>query len=221
MPVYDFVNDAEEMDLDPLEPLFEPSEPEKPYPLTALPEIISQAVEEYRAYGQQPLALIASSANAAASLACQGLADVERDPRLVGPISLNFAMVAVSGERKTAADHQFIRGARKWEADQREALAADAGRARATIASWAAEREGLLNKMKSAAGRKATGEAADMQVFKDRLTGLEQNKPTDLILPKLFYEDANAETLAVCFAEDIRHPACGRTRAGSSSARTA
>jgi hypothetical protein len=40
-----------------------------------------------------------------------------------------------------------------------------------------------------------------MQAFKDRLTGLEQNKPADVILPKLFYEDVNAETLAVSFAD--------------------
>jgi len=89
------------------EPLIEPHDEEKPYPLDALPDVISAAVTEYRAYGQQPLSLIASSALAAASLSSQGLADVARDPRLVGPISLNFCIVAGSGERKTSADRHF------------------------------------------------------------------------------------------------------------------
>jgi len=89
------------------EPLIEPHDEEKPYPLDALPDVISAAVTEYRAYGQQPLSLIASSALAAVSLSSQGLADVARDPRLVGPISLNFCIVAGSGERKTSADRHF------------------------------------------------------------------------------------------------------------------
>src|SRR5258708_4707133 len=96
------------------EPLFEPSEAERPYPLDPLPPIIARAVEEYRVYGQQPLSLIASSALASASLVTQGLADVARDRRLVSPISLYFTAVAVSGERKTSADRQFRRPIHTW-----------------------------------------------------------------------------------------------------------
>jgi uncharacterized protein DUF3987 len=192
---------AEEVNWPEPEPLFEPNEAEKPYPLDALPRIMSEAVREYRAYGQQPLALIASSANAAASLASQGLVDVERDRRLVGPISLNFGVVGVSGERKTTADRQFTRGAREWQAEQREALIADAGKAKAAIGAWEAEREGLLAKIKAGAGKKAVGEEADIRALRERLEGLEQNKPAGVIMPKLFYEDVNAETLAVTFSE--------------------
>src|SRR6516164_9445258 len=61
------------------EPLIEPHEKEQPYPLDALPSVISSAVTEYRDYGQQPLSLIASSGLAGASLASQGLIDVARD----------------------------------------------------------------------------------------------------------------------------------------------
>jgi hypothetical protein len=183
------------------EPLIEPREEERPYPLDALPKLISAAVTEYRAYGQQPLSLIASSAVSAASLASQGLADVARDSRLIGPISLNFSSVAASGERKTSADRHFTGEIRKWQADKRESLAGEDGKARAEIAAWEAERDGLLAKIKGASGKKADGDKADIEAMKNDLAKLEQNKPAGIIMPMLFYEDVNAETLAVTLAE--------------------
>jgi hypothetical protein len=182
------------------EPLFEPQEVERAYPLDALPSLISAAIEEYRTYGQQPLSLLASSAMATVSLASQGLADVARDSYLVGPISLNFVAVAISGERKTSGDRHFNRPVREWQDKQRESLAAEAGQARAAIKSWEAQCEGLLSKIKAASGKKATGDQADIASLQKSLTDLEQNRPADVILPTLFYEDINAETLAVNFA---------------------
>jgi len=183
------------------EPVIEPEKAERPYPLDALPRIISAAAEEYRAYGQQPLSMIASSALAATSLASQGLADVARDARLVGPISLNFGIVAVSGERKTSADRHFTRALREWQTAKKESVAAEEGKARAARLIWEAEREGLLGKIKNASGKKADGNKADIEAMKTKLSELEQNKPISVITPYLFYEDVNAETLAVTFAE--------------------
>lgn len=108
-----------------------PDEPESldvatamaPYPLDALPGIVSAAVTEYLAYGQQPPALVASSALAAVALSAQGLANVARDPQLIGPLSLNFLIVAQSGERKSAADKVFTAALAQWEREQRDALA--------------------------------------------------------------------------------------------------
>ena len=71
-----------------------------PYPTQALPSILQNTVTEYQQYGQQPTALIACSALANISLACQSLANVARDDYLLSPISLYFCMAAFSGERK-------------------------------------------------------------------------------------------------------------------------
>lgn len=70
----------------------------------------------YQQYGQQPLPLIACSALANISLACQSLANVARDNYLVSPVSLYFLLASGSGTRKTAADSVFSKAARKWEA---------------------------------------------------------------------------------------------------------
>lgn len=188
-------------------PIYEPHEQEKEYPLNALPKIISEAVAEYRTYGQQPISLTASSAIAAASLATQGLADVARDPQLVGPISLNFDIIAVSGERKTSADRHFNRAIREWQVAQSERMKPDEDKAKAAMAAWEAEHEGLLAKIRAVSGRskkvvgeKTVGEEADIQALKDSLAKLAETRPNGVIVPKLFYEDVNAETLAVLLA---------------------
>jgi len=155
------------------EPLFEPVEAEESYPLDALPTILSDAITEYRRYGQQPLSMVASSAIAAASLASQGLADVARNPHLVSPISLNFGIVAISGERKTSADRHFTRRIREWQNEKREALTADAGNARAALAAWEAQREGLLTKIKHASGKNRVGDQADIEAMMASLAELE------------------------------------------------
>ena len=67
------------------------------YPIEALPNIVRDAVITYQQYGQQPLSLIACSALANISLACQTLANVARDSLLISPVSLYFIVVANSG----------------------------------------------------------------------------------------------------------------------------
>lgn len=86
-----------------------------PFPIDALPPTIRAAVEEAILVVEAPPALIASSALAAASLACQTQFDVERDTGLDGPISLYFITIAESGERKTTVDKLFFRAAREFE----------------------------------------------------------------------------------------------------------
>jgi hypothetical protein len=90
-----------------------------------LPAAIGKGVREYQAYGQQPAALVASSALAVVSLAAQGLADVARDERLRGPLSLNFLIIARSGERKTAADRALAAMLTDWERERADALRED------------------------------------------------------------------------------------------------
>jgi len=192
---------AEEVNWPDPEPLFEPAEAARPYPLEALPPIMVDAISEYRAYGQQPLPLVACSALATLSLAAQGLADVARDRHLTGPISLDVAVIAGSGERKTSADRAFNRPIREWMRNRREALQPAIDKARAELLAWEAERDGLLSKIKRAAGGKGKDAGADLGHCKQRLAELEAIPPPQPILPSLFYEDTNAARLAVDLAE--------------------
>jgi hypothetical protein len=192
---------AEEVNWPDPEPLFEPAEAERPYPVQALPCIMAAAIEEYRAYGQQPSSLVACSALSTASLAAQGLVDIARDQHLAGPVSLHVVGIALSGERKTSADRAFNRPIREWERNQREALQPAVDKARAELLAWQAERNGLLSHVKRTASGKGEDAEADLRRCKQRLTELESIPPRQPILPSLFYEDTNAARLAVDLAE--------------------
>lgn len=75
------------------------------YPIYSLPGAIRDMVLTVQTQTQAPHSLVACSALAAAATVCQGIADVQI-PTLqkTKPLSLNFLIVADSGERKTATD---------------------------------------------------------------------------------------------------------------------
>lgn len=163
----------------------------EPYPLDALPDGIRGAVAEYQSYGQQPVALVASSAMAVVSLAAQGLADVSRDSQLRGPLSLNFLILAQSGERKTAADRALGLPLSAWESDRALAMRDDIAQSRGAHASWQAVGEGIKNAIKTAAKNKPE----QVAVLRQRLQDHELDEPTVLVAPRLRYEDVNPQSL--------------------------
>jgi hypothetical protein len=179
---------------DPI-PLMSPAESPKAYPVDALPTIIRNAVLSYQNYGQQPLAMVATSALASLSLCAQGLANVARDNHLIGPISLNIISVASSGERKTSCDRRMAQAPRKWQQERREAMAGEVQTAHAMVEAHKAEREGFLAKIKLAAGC-GIEKQADIAGLKVRLQALEENPPREAMLPSLFHEDVTPEALA-------------------------
>jgi hypothetical protein len=182
------------------EPLVAPTEAATPYPVDALSPVMCAAVEGYQAYGQQPMALVANAALASASLASQGLVNVRRDQNLVGPISLNLMVIAESGERKTAADERMTRAVRQWEEAKREQLADDVNASRAKREAWKAERDGVMNKIKSASGG-GVEKQQDVEDLKNRLIELEKSPPAMIYAPRLFTEDNTPEAMAKGLSE--------------------
>lgn len=182
------------------EPLAAPADEEQPYPLHALPPIIGNAVAEYQQYGQQPTSMIAGSALSAASVAVQGLVDVARDDRLIGPVAIYTAVIAISGERKTSCDGVMRKPLREWMIEQREKRATESAEAHAKVAAWEAAHDGLLGKIRKHSGNGA-GAQADIEKLKTELKELHKNKPEEAILPTLFYEDVNPESLVLGLAD--------------------
>jgi putative DNA primase/helicase len=166
------------------------------YPLDALPGAVGAAVREYQGYGQQPVALVACSALAVVSLAAQGLADVARDERLTGPLSLNFLVIGQSGERKTAADKALGATLGEWESERADTLRDEIKRSRAALDAWAAEQEGIQAAIKSAVRNKPDETAK----LRQRLMEHVLQKPAELIAPRLRYEDVNPQSLAFMLA---------------------
>ena len=170
--------------------------PDLPYPVDALPSVVKKAVSVYQQYGQQPLPLIACSALANISLACQSLANVARDNYLISPISLYFLLASGSGTRKTAADTVFSGAIRKWEAAIRKKREPEVLAALTQHQVWQMERDSLFGQIKRATN---TGENADHA--KELLDELIHQEPEIPLQPTLYFEDATQEALAIHLAQ--------------------
>lgn len=162
-----------------------------PYPVDALPGVIQNAVSAYQKYGQQPLPLIACSALANVSLACQTLANVARDKLLVSPVSLYFLVCSGSGERKSAADHAFGESVRQWQLDIREKLSPAVKAAETLHRAWSVEKEALLSQIRS---QKRLHQ--DTGMLQALLLDHMVDEPPIPLMPVLFFEDATQEALA-------------------------
>jgi putative DNA primase/helicase len=165
--------------------------PPEPYPLAALPPLVLNAVEEVVGFVQCPTAMAATSALSIASLAVQGLVDVERAPGLKGPTSIFVVGIASSGERKTTCDRLFGEPARKYE--MTEAIKAEPLIAmfKADHDTWDARRRGQLSKIEKLAkeGKPTTEE-------RDALRGLQISEPKAPKVPRLTYVDSTTEAMA-------------------------
>ncbi len=75
--------------------------PEKPYPIYALPLLMRNAIIETQKNTQAPLAMVATSALTAISIACQNQTDVCSPGNLLGPVNIYTMVLADSGEKKT------------------------------------------------------------------------------------------------------------------------
>lgn len=182
-------------------PLFAEHERPAPYPLDALPATIRAAVESYQHFGQQPVEMVACSALSAASLACQGLADVDRDGNLTGPCSLSFMIVAGSGERKTAADKRMRREITAWQEDKRREQAPAIQAAERRLAIWQTRKDGILQKIKRLSGSTKAEDHDECRTLESALLLLDDDRPKVPPLVKLFHEDTSPERLAVNLAD--------------------
>jgi putative DNA primase/helicase len=177
------------------QPLAAKIEPE-PYPLDALPPLIRAAVEEVAGFVKAPAALVASSALAALSLACQAHIDAKRADKLHGPVGLFLLTIADSGERKSTCDGFFAKPIRDYEEAQAEAAEPALKDHKAAIEAWEAKRGGVKEKIRNLA--KDNKPTAGMESV---LRDLEYHKPEPPRIPRLLYADATPEALAYGLAK--------------------
>lgn len=170
-------------------------EPE-PYPLDALPQSVRAAVEEVAGFVKAPIPMVASSALAALSLACQAHIDVKRLEKLHGPVGLFILVIADSGERKSTCDGFFSKSIIEYEDAQAEVAKPQLKEHRAAIEAWEAKRGGIKEKIRQLA--KENKPTAGME---SALCDLENDKPEPTRVPRLLYADATPEALAYGLAK--------------------
>lgn len=183
------------------QPLIAKIEPE-PYPLDALPDTLRAALEEVAGFVKAPIPLVASSALAALSLACQAHIDAKRAEKLHGPVGLFLLTIADSGERKSTCDGFFTSAIRQYQEEQAEAMKSAIQEYQAEFAAWEAERDGILSAVKEAGkkGKPTSKLRAD-------LAQLQQDKPKLPRVPRLILGDETPESLAWSLA--MQWPSAG------------
>lgn len=161
----------------------------EPYPLDALPDAIRHAVEEVQGFTKAPVALVASSALAALSLAIQAHVDVARADKLSGPTGVFLLAIADSGERKSTNDGIFTNPIRDYEAKQAELAQPKMKEHRAVMQSWEAKRNGIKDKIRLLAkqGKSTNAQAAELLNLGD--------VPAEPRVPRLIYGDVTPESL--------------------------
>lgn len=167
------------------EPLRRPVPPPEPYPLAELGPILGPAAQSLRRVIQAPDAVCGASVLAAASLAVQALADVEREPGQTYPLSLWMLTVAASGERKSAVDVEAMRAANDYEKEQAKAHEADMHAHAAAMAEWEAR----------CTAAKADAKKAKGAGLADALRAIGPAPPAPLV-PRVIVGDFTAEGLA-------------------------
>lgn len=163
----------------------------QPYPLDALPTIAREAVEEVVGFVKAPVALAASSALSALSVAVQGLYDVERAPGLKGPCSLFMLSIAESGERKTTCDGFFKQALETHQREEAERLKPMVDACRADLDVWEAKKAGLKEAVKSAV---KSGQST--RELETEMRNLEADKPHPVRVPTLVRGDDTPENLS-------------------------
>ncbi|KTC93375.1 YfjI family protein [Legionella cincinnatiensis] len=163
---------------------------EKPYPHEALPDTVRAAVEEVQRFVKAPMALVASSALSAISLAIQTYIDVKRDEKLCGPTGLFFMTIADSGERKSTCDGFFMQSIYDYEKRQRDAAKSSIKSYEVSMAIWQSKFDGIKAEIKKLAKKSESTENMESALFE-----LEHIKPKHPKVPRLVYSDATPEAL--------------------------
>lgn len=171
------------------EPIFKPIESET-YPFDALPETILNAVGEVRNFTKAPIALIATSAISALSLAAQAQINVKRDNNLTGPVSLFSLTIADSGERKSTVDAYLTKEIRNYDVEQSQKYLLLEIEYKNNMKVWESKEKGLLTKIK-----KASEAGEDTSHIEASLLTLRNEIPKKPKTPRLMYVDATPEAL--------------------------
>ena len=179
------------------------------YPIDALPPLIRNAVMEVVAFTQAPIALVASSALAAISVACQAYANVKRAEGLEGPIGLYLLVLADSGERKSTCDAYFTSAIRQHEEALAEVMKPELKKHEAALAAWQAEHDGLTSEIKRKAKRRQSTD-----ILKEDLAQLQNEQPAAPRVPRILLGDETSENLAWSLAKQWPSAAVLSSEAG-------
>jgi hypothetical protein len=166
------------------DPLRRTPDPPEPFPVEALGMILGEAAKAMHLNIKAPLAVCGQSVLAAANLAVQGFADVTIDGRTL-PVSEYFLSIALSGDRKTAADRAALVPVDAHQRELNEAYKIELAKYESEAGLWESFRSTAL-KTKGTEARREAVEALPSPPTAPPIPQLTTQEPTYEGLAKLF-----------------------------------
>lgn len=160
------------------------------FPVHMLPEAFQDPLRETVAIVQSPPEMVFSSMLPVAAVACQGLIDVQRKERLVGPVSINTNVVSSSGARKSAIDSKLTVPLKEFDRLQREKHQNACIHYEADFKAWQTREKAVCDQI-----RKAERDGEDVTELTQRHKQLYLNKPTKPTLRRILIKDTTVAGL--------------------------
>ncbi|MFZ6758144.1 YfjI family protein [Undibacterium sp. Ji50W] len=167
------------------------------FPIGSLPPILQNVVSAVKANTQAPLSLVASSALAAISLACQRIIVVRRPNGMEGPVSLYLIGIAESGERKSTVDSFFTKPIRQYEIALAKKFSKKLDEHFAELNAWKIEVKAV-----SSAIKKQKKQGACTVLLEQKIAEVLLREPHVPSQIKLLYSDTTPEALQHGLAEN-------------------
>jgi hypothetical protein len=142
-------------------PLRRPLASAQPFPIESLGKDMARAVHAIQNKIQAPDSICAQSVLSAVTLATQGHGDVLLHTGQSRPSSEYFLTIADSGERKTSADTEALRGIESHEKELREQYGVDEAEYSNQFAAWDRQRAQILSDKKKYPTQSSKKQALD------------------------------------------------------------
>ena len=159
------------------------------FPLQSLPEALRTVVIEVQHATQAPIEMIVSSLFAATSHATQHAINVNRGG-IVSPSSLSMAVIAESGERKSAVDTLVMKANRAHERRIQNAPQYKGEIHEAKFEIWELQRKEILARIKHAIHKGKDANSYQVELI-DHLS----KKPASSKPPQVIYADTTIEAM--------------------------
>ena len=167
--------------------------PSPVYPVDALGELLGNAAKRLAYYVQAPVGMAAQSVLAAASLAVQGHANIQKGHIGTSPTTLYFLTIALSGDRKTSLDRIAMKSIYEYQDERRAEHETLLAEHRADLEAHELRYQSIVKSYKGTGKNPKPMSHDQQQALAAELAELEQTRPKPPPRPHILMEEPTAE----------------------------
>ena len=177
------------------------------FPMVSKSSLITNVFQEAKVITQAPDPMVYLASISAASIALQGLINVELPIGKVCPVSLSTLIIAESGERKSSVENILTKGIKLFQKRALKSYKEELKRYKTKLE---------IHEKKTAQIKKSVNldDQVQCEEMVDTLIEHEKFKPTKPLLPALTFEDSTQEAMLSILSENIPNAFLGSSEGG-------